>query len=422
MALEPLHLALELSDFDLGGPLGSGATSRVFAAKHRRTGEDVAIKMLEPSHRNSAELRERLHREALMLGGVESPHVGRILGFGVEDDQPFLVLERLRGMTLADVLKRDGRISVDRLVPWIEQLLIGIRDSHAVGVIHRDIKPANIFLVDEPEGQIRVKLIDFGVARLKEIAQSGRSLTSTHHLLGSMGYMAPEQFQYAKGVGVQADLYGIGVVIFRCVSGRLPFVSRSFETLIKMKLEGSAPRLSSMPGVGRNELLDMFITTALQPNPSSRFDSARAMLEAWWRVSAALDRDAVTLDAVEVVFDDDVEVSTDVVASGIRRDADLPTSGEGADAVRSDPDADTDQGGEATARGMTSPAMAAAVAELESTTINASRASRQRALHETSPSAVDRERDPDDDAGGDRTDPGVPEAVQAGRTRGASNR
>ena len=101
------------------------------------------------------------------------------------------------------------------------------------------------------------------------------------------------------------------------MSGRLPFVSRSFETLIKMKLEGSAPRLSTMPGVAENELLDAFIVTALSPNPSSRFDSARAMLEAWWRVSAALDRDAMFYDAVEVVFDDDVEVSTDVIASGI---------------------------------------------------------------------------------------------------------
>jgi serine/threonine-protein kinase len=334
--LEPLPL----HDFELAGPLGSGATSRVFAARHRVTGELVAIKMLEPSHRNSAELRERLHREALMLAGVASPHVGRVLGFGYEEEVPFLVLERLTGETLADVLKRDGRVQVDPLANWIEQLLLGVRDCHSAGVIHRDIKPANIFLVDEQlafppgmraedaetistsegtasEGHRTVKLIDFGVARLKEIAQAGRSLTSTHHLLGSMGYMAPEQFQYAKGVGVQADLYAIGVVIFRCLSGRLPFISRSFETLIKMKLESNPPHLSSMPGIGRpNEALDAFIATALQPNPSSRFDNASAMLEAWWRVTASLDRDSMQLEAIEVVFDDDVEVSTDVIASG----------------------------------------------------------------------------------------------------------
>jgi serine/threonine-protein kinase len=308
--LEPLHLA----DFEITGPLGSGATSRVLAARHKTTRREVAIKMLEPSHRDSDEMRERLHREAIMLSGVQSPHVCRVLGFGYEEEHPFLVLERLRGETLADVLKRDGRIQLDRLGPWIEQLLIGVRDCHAGGIVHRDIKPANIF-VDRPgdDAVPIIKLIDFGVARLKEIAQAGRSLTSTHHLLGSMGYMAPEQFQYAKGVGPQADVYAIGVVIFRSVTGRLPFVSRSFETLIKMKLEKPAPRLSTMPGVGKNELLDGFVSTSLQPHPSSRFDDGKQMLEAWWRVAAAIDRDDLYVEGVEVVFEDDIEVSTDVV-------------------------------------------------------------------------------------------------------------
>jgi serine/threonine protein kinase len=311
VALEPLHL----TDFELGGPLGSGATSHVFAAIHRPSGRGVALKMLEPSHRNSDEMRTRLHREALMLAGVESPHVGKVLGFGYEDEQPFLVLERLEGETLADLLKREGRVPMDRLCTWVEQLLVGVRDCHSAGVIHRDIKPANIYLVDsEGGGAPTVKLIDFGVARLKEIAQQGRSLTSTHHLLGSMGYMAPEQFQNAKRVGLQADVYAIGVVIFRSVAGRLPFVSRSFETLIKMKVENPCPLLSSMPGVGRNERLDAFVQTALAAHPSSRFDSGAQMLEAWWRVAADIERDTLFQEGVEVVFEfeDDIEVSTDV--------------------------------------------------------------------------------------------------------------
>ena len=311
VALEPLHL----TDFELGGPLGSGATSHVFGAVHRPTGREVALKMLEPSHRDSTELRTRLHREALMLAGVESPHVGKVLGFGYEDEHPFLVLERLEGETLADLLKREGRVPISRLASWVEQLLVGVRDCHMAGVIHRDIKPANIFLAEPDDGSpTMVKLIDFGVARLKEIAQQGRSLTSTHHLLGSMGYMAPEQFQNAKRVGPQADVYAIGVVIFRSLAGRLPFVSRSFETLIKMKVERPSPILSSMPGIGRNERLDAFVQTALAAHPSSRFDSGQQMLEAWWRVIADVERDSLFVEGVEVVFEfeDDIEVSTDV--------------------------------------------------------------------------------------------------------------
>jgi serine/threonine-protein kinase len=283
----------------------------VFEAVHRRTGRAVAIKLLDGASRGSRELRERMAREAVVLASVTSPHVSRLLGYGWENDQPFLVLERLEGETLADVLRREGgRLGAARLVDWVEQLLLGARDCHRVNVIHRDIKPANIFLVRAKEGaDPTVKLIDFGVARLNEIASAGISLTTTHHLIGSMGYMAPEQLEYAKGVAPTADLYAVGVVIFRCVAGRLPFVGKSFEALTKLKCEGTAPVLSSMPGVLPNDLLDAFVARALHRQPEERFASATEMLEEWWRVVAALDRDA-PVPEVDVVFDEDEWVST----------------------------------------------------------------------------------------------------------------
>ncbi|HEX3343574.1 MAG TPA: serine/threonine-protein kinase [Polyangiaceae bacterium] len=299
-----------LDDYDLREPLGSGAMARVFEAVHRKTGRAVAIKLLDGASRGSRELRERMAREAVVLASVTSPNVSRLLGYGWESDQPFLVLERLEGETLADVLRREGRLGAARLVDWVEQLLIGARDCHRANVIHRDIKPANIFLVRPPQGgEPTVKLIDFGVARLNEIASAGTSLTSTHHLIGSMGYMAPEQLEYAKGVAPTADLYAIGVVLFRCVSGRLPFVGRSFEALTKLKCEATAPVLSTMPGVVPNELLDAFVARALSRDPEARFGSATEMLEEWWRVAAALDR-AAPMPEVDVVFDEDEWVST----------------------------------------------------------------------------------------------------------------
>ena len=300
-----------LDDYDLRDPLGSGAMARVFEAVHRRTGRAVAIKLLDASARGSRELRERMAREAVVLASVTSPHVSRLLGYGWDNDQPFLVLERLTGETLADVLRREGRVAPARLVDWVEHLLVGARDCHRANVIHRDIKPANIFLVRaKKEGaEPTVKLIDFGVARLNEIASAGISLTSTHHLIGSMGYMAPEQLEYAKGVAPTADLYAIGVVLFRCVAGRLPFIGRSFEALTKLKCEATAPVLSSMPGVLPNDLLDAFVARALSRDPEARFASATEMLEEWWRVAAALDRDA-PIPEVDVVFDEDEWVST----------------------------------------------------------------------------------------------------------------
>jgi serine/threonine protein kinase len=301
---------VSLDAYELGEPLGSGAMARVFDAVHRQTGRPVAIKLLEGTSRGSRELRERMAREAVVLASLQSPHVSRLMGYGWEGEQPFLVLERLDGETLGGLLKREKRVPASRLVEWVEQLLVGLRDCHRAGVIHRDIKPANIFLERVPTvPDPIVKLIDFGVARLSEIASTGISLTSTHHLIGSVGYMSPEQLEYAKGVGPAADLYAVGVVVFRSVSGRLPFVAKSFDTLMKLKTEATAPLLSSLPGMVPNGPLDDFVARALLRDPEARFGSATDMLQEWWRVAAALDRDAVVPD-VEVVFDEDEWVNT----------------------------------------------------------------------------------------------------------------
>jgi serine/threonine-protein kinase len=283
--------------------------ARVLEAVERKSGRPVAIKLLDGSARGSHELRERLAREARLLASVESPHVSRLLDHGWEGEQPFLVLERLRGETLADLLRREGRIPVGRLVDWIEQLLVGVRDCHRVNVIHRDIKPANIFLAEAPgSSEATVKLIDFGVARLNDIVSVGSGLTNTHHLIGSVGYMAPEQFESARNVGPPADIYGVGVVIFRCVTGRLPFVSRSLAALTKLKCEATAPLVSTVQGAVQSDALDELVSRALSLNPAQRFGSASEMLQEWWRVAASLDRG--DLPAVDVAFDEDEWVST----------------------------------------------------------------------------------------------------------------
>ncbi len=288
MALEPA----KLSDFTIAGSLGSGTTARVYEAVHTPSGRPVAIKVLEPSQSGS-EMRERFAREALLLSGVQSRHVGKILGFGFDKGQPFLVLERLNGETLDGKLRRDGPVPIPTAVRWVEQLLVGVRDCHAAQIIHRDIKPSNIFLHHDGFEET-VKLIDFGVARLREITGDTGGLTSTNHLIGSMGYMAPEQFRNAKAVGFTADIYAVGVVIFRTLTGRLPFVSRSLEAVIRMKAEQEAPSVSGMPGMTKNVLLDWFVKKSMSREPSERFQTAREMLEHWWNVMSSMDEDATT--------------------------------------------------------------------------------------------------------------------------------
>ncbi len=284
MGLEPA----KLSDFKLAGALGSGTTAKVYDATHVASGRPVAIKVIDQANATT-ETRERFAREALLLAGVESRHVSRIIGFGFEKGQPFLVLEKLDGETLDAKLRRDGPVPAPIAMRWIEQLIIGVRDCHDAKVIHRDIKPSNIYLHNDGFDET-VKLIDFGVARLREITGADTlGLTSTNHLIGSMGYMAPEQFKNAKTVGFPADLYAIGVVIFRTLTGRLPFVSRSLETVIRMKQEQQAPPISSMQGMPQSPMLDWFVHKAMAREPEARFQSAREMLEQWWAVMASID-------------------------------------------------------------------------------------------------------------------------------------
>jgi serine/threonine-protein kinase len=303
--LEPSHL----SDFDIGQPLGSGAMARVHEAVDRKTGRPVAIKLLDGFARGFHELRERLAREARLLASVQSPHVNRLLGHGWDGEQPFLVLELLEGETLRATLRREGRIAPATLVDWVEQLLVGVRDCHRVHVIHRDIKPANIFLATHAGGEPTVKLIDLGVARRNEFPSLHSGLTNTHHLIGSVGYMAPEQFESARDVGPPADIYSVGVVIFRCLTGRLPIVGSDLAALTRLKCETVPPVVSSVPGAVQSEPLDDLVAKALALKPEARFASASEMLEEWWRVAAALDREPIAVD-IDVAFDEDEWVNT----------------------------------------------------------------------------------------------------------------
>lgn len=289
MALDPA----KLSDFRLGDPLGMGASARVYAAVHKASGQPVAIKVMERDALvDSTEMRERFAREALLLSGVESRYVAKILGFGFEKGQPFLVLERFDGETLDAKLRRDGPVPPSMAVYWVEQLIGGVRDCHAAHVIHRDIKPSNIFLHRDGPDET-VKLIDFGLARLRQISVE-TGLTSPGHLIGSMGYMAPEQFEDAKAVGWPADLYAVGVVVFRMFTGRLPFVSRSIEAVIRMKTEDPVPNVSSFASVA-SARLDAFVHKAMARLPANRFQSAREMLEEWWNVVDSIEEEDATM-------------------------------------------------------------------------------------------------------------------------------
>jgi serine/threonine protein kinase len=353
VALEPSRL----QDFQVFGPLGSGATSHVVEAVQTATGRRVAIKMLAPPEEDLAdELRERFAREALVLAGLSSRYVGRILGFGFELGVPFLVLEHLVGETIDVWLKREGVLSLHEFSPLVSQILMGMRDCHAIRVVHRDIKPGNIFLQAAGAGNDRTaKLIDFGLAR----ARGQGSLTSTSHVLGSVGYMAPEQFADAKNVGPSGDIYAAGCVIFRCLSGRLPFNGRQLEVVVQLKSERDPPALSSFEDCPNIPELDAFLLKAMARKPEFRFISAKEMLDAWWQIepilsqasnqrlrsappefrtdeTAAAPPTRARLDSVQVRFEDDGEAVNDQDIDSGWNDDDGPDTTQGLNNKRFD--------------------------------------------------------------------------------------
>lgn len=288
MALAPALAPARWADFDVGELLGRGATSRVFAAVDRRSGAEVVLKTLEQG--TSRSTAERFAREAWFLSTVDSRHVCKLHGFGHEGGRPFLVLERLVGETLAARLERDGTVPLASLAAFVRHVLLGLAACHDAQMVHRDLKPSNVF-VARPRapgagaraslGEEAAKIIDFGLGRFADRGLTGKSVTSNHHLLGSVGYMPPEQLDDPRTVGPAADLYAVGVLLHRAALGELPFLAPSVPQVVERKRKDPPPRPFGPMGLPGGERLDDWLGKALAPSPHARFRSAREMLAAF---------------------------------------------------------------------------------------------------------------------------------------------
>ena len=209
--------------YRLGELLGRGGMGEVYQATPLDGGAPVAVKILY-GHACTPDEIERFHREASIARRLPPTRVAQVLEFGEsrEGGHQFLVMELLHGEDLATLLRRRGRLSAAELLAIVEPLAGGLEEAHAIGVVHRDLKPQNVFLCagsSPPE----VRLLDFGVARLIE----GSELTQTAMVLGSPGYLAPEQVVTSRGeVGPHTDVFALGAIVYRALTGQSAFPSR----------------------------------------------------------------------------------------------------------------------------------------------------------------------------------------------------
>jgi eukaryotic-like serine/threonine-protein kinase len=229
--------------------LGEGGMGIVVAAVDTQLDRPVAIKILSAQHAKNAQVFERFVQEARAAARLESEHVVRIFDVGtLPDGRPFIVMEKLRGADLGQVLETEHRLAVQDAVGFVIEASEGIAEAHLCGIVHRDLKPANLFLARMPDGTSRIKVVDFGVSKMAARGDTSLSLTATSLVLGSPIYMSPEQLRSPRDVDARADIWALGTILHELITGEPPFVAESITELsAKILLESLPPPDERVP-------------------------------------------------------------------------------------------------------------------------------------------------------------------------------
>jgi len=219
--------------------LGQGGMGVVAIAMHLQLEQRVAVKVLHDHLAADPSTVERFLREARTPMRLRSEHVCRVLDVGqLAGGAPYIVMELLYGSDLHALVRAHGPLSLATAADYVLQAMVAVAEAHALGIVHRDLKPANLFLARAIDGSPLVKVLDFGIA--KSPARGDLQLTSTAAVLGSPGYMSPEQLRSAKDVDARSDIWALGTILYELVSARLPFPAQSV-TELAMKVAVDPP-------------------------------------------------------------------------------------------------------------------------------------------------------------------------------------
>ena len=289
-----------LGRYDVTRRLGAGATGAVYEARDRRAaaGEDgrVAMKFLHDELAGKEPLALRFRREALAAARIDHPAVARTIAYGeLPEGAPYLVMEHVAGRSLHELLEDQRRIPVPAAIDLGLQIAEGLEAAHAAGVIHRDLKPANIYLTRGEDGRDRIKILDFGYAVIKapDRRQIPR-LTATGIVVGTPAYMAPEQtFSRRSGtegwtVDGRVDLFSLGVLLYRALSGSLPLRAETVNDQLRMQRSDTPKSLAEVvPLAPVPRELNELVMQLLAKSPEDRPRTAREVRKALWPLSTA---------------------------------------------------------------------------------------------------------------------------------------
>ncbi|MBP9093422.1 serine/threonine protein kinase [bacterium] len=256
------------------GVLGVGGMGNVFRASQETIGRDVAIKFLPVEIATDATAVQRLGREAKALGLLNHPGIVTTFDFGfTEKREPYLVLELVEGKSLQTILDQDKRLEMTRALQIFVQICEAMSYAHSQGIIHRDLKPLNIMIGIREQFEF-AKILDFGIVKLTSEVQQ---LTKSGEIWGSPFYMSPEQCTGGT-VDNRSDIYSLGVVMFRCLTGEVPHRGASFPETIARKLSEYPPSFESIaPGLNLPDKLEALVLKCLQKQPDERFSSMQEL-------------------------------------------------------------------------------------------------------------------------------------------------
>ena len=254
--------------------IASGGMGAVYRGERVQLGRPVAIKFLHPSIATQRSFLERFQVEAQAMSRLGHPNCVSVIDFGVED-VPFLVMDFVAGRSLRSLLA-GKRLEPVRVLGLARQILSGVAHAHAQGIIHRDLKPENIIVGDTTGLVDHLRILDFGLAKLK-----GAPALTVGMAVGTPSYMAPEQTLAGGVVDARTDIYGVGILLFEMLTGQKPFVSDNVAKLLLMQQGKPAPRMSAVAsGVFFSDALEAVIARALAKAPAERFSSAAEMAAA----------------------------------------------------------------------------------------------------------------------------------------------
>lgn len=263
--------------YRLGEELGKGGMARVVRAFDTRLSRDCAVKILSADLRADPAYVARFHAEAVLSAKVSHPCLVEVIDVGVsESGDVYLVMELLDGVQLGSVID-EGGMSLERFFPVARGVLEGLRALHAAGIVHRDVTARNVMLVRGLGGEERVKVLDLGIAK----ATGQKTLTEPGTFVGTLQSMAPEQIR-GEPVDARADVYSVGVLFFRMLSGHLPFEGDA-TSLMYQHLEARPPPVESTKRVVPLSLVRL-VASCLEKEPSARPPSAEVLLAALSRI------------------------------------------------------------------------------------------------------------------------------------------